>query len=71
MHALVQRSQGFHAEQAAEGAVRIKPGAEIQHYDNRVYEAEMQIWNNNSKMWKDKFNESSFFRQRPIVLQRR
>ncbi len=55
------RPTGYHAEHCADGAARIKPGADIRYHDNGVFQAEVQIWNNNSRMWKDKFNESSFF----------
>jgi hypothetical protein len=52
---------GYHSEQAAEGASRITPGAEIAFDSQGVYEAPVQIWNNNSKRWKNKFAKSSFF----------
>ena len=55
------RPTGYHAEQSANGAARIKPGTEIKYYENGVYEAEVQIWNKNSKLWRDKRYESSFF----------
>jgi filamentous hemagglutinin len=54
-------AKGYHAESSADGSARIKPGAEISYHDNGVYETKVQIWNQNSKRWKDKFVESSFF----------
>ena len=54
-------AKGYHAESSADGSARIKPGAEIKYHDNGVYETKVQIWNQNSKRWKDKFVESSFF----------
>ena len=54
-------AKGYHAESSADGSARIKPGAEISYHDNGVYEAKVQIWNANSRRWKDKARESSFF----------
>ena len=54
-------AKGYHAESSADGSARIKPGAEISYHDNGVYEAKVEIWNQNSKRWKDKFVKSSFF----------
>ncbi len=42
-------------------AQRGSPGADIRYHDNGVYEAKVQIWNQNSIRWKDKFAKSSFF----------
>jgi Bacterial EndoU nuclease len=54
-------AKGYHAESSADGSARIKPGAEISYHDAGVYEAKVEIWNQNSKRWKDKFVKSSFF----------
>ena len=54
-------AKGYHDESSADGSARIKPGAEISYHDNGVYEAKVQIWNQNSKQWRDKRYESSFF----------
>lgn len=52
---------GFHAEFAANGAARIKPGAEIVRHPNGTYRAPVQIWDEGLKTWVDKKAQSTFF----------
>lgn len=55
------RATGYHAEFAADGSARIKPGAEIQHNANGTYEAPVQVFDPNNGVWVDKSRESTFF----------
>ncbi len=55
------RLTGYHAEHCADGAARIKPGADIRYHDNGVYEDKVKIWNQNSKISRNTRFESSFF----------
>ena len=53
---------GYHAEFAANGAARIKPGAAIPTPNaNGTYEAPVQIWDAAKGQWVDKRRESTFF----------
>lgn len=55
------RATGYHAEFAADGSARIKPGAQIQHNANGTYEAPVQVFDPKSGVWVDKKNISTFF----------
>lgn len=55
------RATGYHAEFAADGSARIKPGAHIQHNANGTYEAPVQIFDVKNGVWIDKFARSTFF----------
>jgi hypothetical protein len=55
------KATGYHAELAADGASRIKPGAEISYNANGTYEAPVQIWDADKGQWVDKARESTFF----------
>ncbi len=53
---------GYHAEFAANGAARIKPGAATPDPNaNGTYEAPVQIWDAAKGKWVDKFAKSTFF----------
>lgn len=52
---------GYHAELAADGASRIKPGAEIKYNENGTYEAPVQVWDAGKGQWVDKARDSTFF----------
>lgn len=54
-------STGYHAEFAADGAARIKPGATVQHNANGTYEAPVQVFDTKNGVWVDKFAKSTFF----------
>ncbi|WP_302174903.1 hemagglutinin repeat-containing protein [uncultured Hydrogenophaga sp.] len=54
-------STGYHAEFAADGAARIKPGATVQHNANGTYEAPVQVFDTKNGVWVDKRNISTFF----------
>lgn len=55
------KATGYHAEFAADGAARIKPGADITYHANGTYEAPVQIWDSSKNQWIDKKNISTFF----------
>jgi Bacterial EndoU nuclease len=55
------KATGYHAEGAAEGAARIAPNGSIKQFPNGTYVAPVQVWNESSKQWVDKFNDSTFF----------
>lgn len=55
------KATGYHAEFAADGAARVKPGADITYNANGTYEAPVQIWDEKKGVWVDKFAESTFF----------
>lgn len=52
---------GYHTEFAADGAARIKPGADITFSVTGTYEAPVQIWNAERGVWVDKVRASTFF----------
>lgn len=49
------------ADVAADGAARIKPGADITYNANGTYEAPVQVWDAKKGQWVDKKNMSTFF----------
>ena len=55
------KATGYHAEFAADGAARIKPGADITYNANGTYEAPVQVWDAKKGAWVDKGRESTFF----------
>lgn len=55
------KATGYHAEFAADGAARIKPGADITYNANGTYEAPVQVWDAKKGVWVDKGRESTFF----------
>jgi Bacterial EndoU nuclease len=55
------KATGYHAENAAEGAARIAPGASVKQNPNGTYEAPVQIWSDSANRWVDKTRESTFF----------
>jgi filamentous hemagglutinin len=55
------KATGYHAELAADGASRIKPGAEVKYNDNGTYEAPVQIWDESKRTWIDKPGQGSTF----------
>jgi len=55
------KATGYHAELAADGASRIKPGASVTHNANGTYEAPVQLWDAGKGQWVDKARESTFF----------
>lgn len=55
------RATGYHAEFAATGSARIKPGAQIQLNANGTYEAPVQVFDPKSGIWVDKKSVSTFF----------
>lgn len=55
------KATGYHAEFAADGQARIKPGADITFNANGTYEAPVQIWDAKKGVWVDKARESTFF----------
>lgn len=55
------RATGYHAEFAADGAARIKPGATVTHNPNGTYEAPVQVFDAAKGEWVDKKNISTFF----------
>lgn len=55
------RATGYHAEFAADGAARIKPGATVTHNPNGTYEAPVQVFDAARGEWVDKSRESTFF----------
>jgi hypothetical protein len=55
------KATGYHAEFAADGAARIKPGATVTHNANGTYEAPVQVFNAGKGIWVDKVRESTFF----------
>lgn len=55
------RATGYHAEFAADGSARIKPGAQIQQNANGTYEAPVQVFDTKNGVWVDKFARSTFF----------
>jgi len=55
------KATGYHAELAADGASRIKPGAEVTYNANGTYEAPVQIWDASKGQWVDKVRDSTFF----------
>jgi len=57
----VGRATGYHAEFAADGAARIKPGATVTHNPNGTYEAPVQVFDAAKGEWVDKFAKSTFF----------
>ena len=57
----IGRATGYHAEFAADGAARIKPGATVTHNPNGTYEAPVQVFDAAKGEWVDKFARSTFF----------
>lgn len=55
------KATGYHAEFAADGQARIKPGADITFNANGTYEAPVQVWDAKKGVWVDKARESTFF----------
>jgi hypothetical protein len=55
------KATGFHAEDAAQGASRITPGADIKQNSNGTYEAPVQLFDDKSKVWVDKPGIGSTF----------
>lgn len=55
------KATGYHAEFAANGAARIKPGATVTHNANGTYEAPVQVFDVGKGIWVDKVRESTFF----------
>jgi filamentous hemagglutinin len=55
------KATGYHAEFAADGAARIKPGATVTHNANGTYEAPVQVFDAGKGIWVDKKNISTFF----------
>jgi filamentous hemagglutinin len=55
------KATGFHAEDAAQGASRITPGADIKQNSNGTYEAPVQLFDDTRKVWVDKSRDSTFF----------
>lgn len=55
------KATGYHAEFAADGAARIKPGATVTHNANGTYEAPVQVFDADKGIWVDKVRESTFF----------
>ncbi|MEW6100382.1 MAG: EndoU domain-containing protein, partial [Pseudomonadota bacterium] len=45
----------------ADGAARIKPGAQVLYHPNGTYEAPVQVSDANKGVWVDKARESTFF----------
>ena len=56
-----RHATGYHAEFAANGAARIKPGATVTHHANGTYEAAVQVWDAGKGEWVDKVRRSTFF----------
>ncbi len=50
------RATGYHAELAAEGAARIRPGSQVTQNANGTYSAPVQIFDSSNGQWMDKVN---------------
>lgn len=55
------KATGYHAEFAAVGSARIKPGTNITYHSNGTYEAAVQAWDASKGVWVDKARDSTFF----------
>ena len=55
------KATGYHAEFAADGSARIKPGTNITYHSNGTYEAAVQAWDASKGVWVDKARDSTFF----------
>jgi hypothetical protein len=50
------RATGYHAELAAQGSARIRPGSSVTQNPNGTYSAPVQIWDASKNQWIDKVN---------------
>jgi len=58
------RASGYHAELAADGAARIRPGSTVTHNANGTYSAQVDVYDAAKGVWVEKTankGESTFF----------
>ncbi|MES2976556.1 MAG: EndoU domain-containing protein [Pseudomonadota bacterium] len=59
-----RKATGYHAELAADGAARIRPGSAVTHNVDGTYSAQIDVWSQATSQWVQKTSnkgESTFF----------